>query len=157
MIWYTGEAGTDDPRSTALARVDQSLAVAYGMRANEEGLRTAVQSIAVFAATTFSAADPDAREPLRRAQAALGAALIGSPNEQKITDIQGELAGAQLRSAAPRTAISRPTARWRTCCRTSRARRPEEVAAQILALQTSLQATLQTTAMLLQTTLLEYL
>ena len=33
----------------------------------------------------------------------------------------------------------------------------EEVAAQILALQTSLQASLQTTAMLLQTSILKYL
>ena len=34
---------------------------------------------------------------------------------------------------------------------------PEDVATQILALQTSLQATLQTTALLLQTSLLKYL
>jgi hypothetical protein len=34
---------------------------------------------------------------------------------------------------------------------------PEEVGVQILALQASLQATLQTTAMLLQTNLLNYL
>ena len=59
VAWYTGDNATDDPRSTALARADQSLTVSYGARANEQGLRVAVQSLAVFAATQFSGSDPN--------------------------------------------------------------------------------------------------
>ena len=55
------------------------------------------------------------------------------------------------RSTTPRTATTRPTRRCRICCRDVEGAPTEQVAAQILALQTSLQATLQTTAMLLQT------
>ena len=35
--WYIGDSGTDDPRSTAVARADTSLTVSYGSRANEHG------------------------------------------------------------------------------------------------------------------------
>ena len=42
------------------ARIDSSITVSYGMRANEEALRLAVQNIAVFAAVTYSPGDPQA-------------------------------------------------------------------------------------------------
>ena len=35
VSWYTGENGTDPARGTAVARVDQSINVQYGARANE--------------------------------------------------------------------------------------------------------------------------
>ena len=50
VIWYTGDTGTDPARSTATARIDQSLSVSYGVRANENGIRTLVQNVATFAA-----------------------------------------------------------------------------------------------------------
>ena len=66
VAWYTGDNATDDPRSTALARADQSLTVSYGARANEQGLRVAVQSLAVFAATQFSGSDPNGQAQYAR-------------------------------------------------------------------------------------------
>ena len=36
VSWYTGENGPDPARSTATARIDTSITVDYGMRANEE-------------------------------------------------------------------------------------------------------------------------
>jgi flagellar hook-associated protein 3 FlgL len=36
VFWYTGENGADSPRGTAVARVDQSISVQYGARANEQ-------------------------------------------------------------------------------------------------------------------------
>ena len=41
VIWYTGETGTDPARSTATAKIDQSLSVSYGARANEDAIRDA--------------------------------------------------------------------------------------------------------------------
>ena len=40
VTWYTGEAGSAPARSTATARIDQSITVNYGMRANEQALRS---------------------------------------------------------------------------------------------------------------------
>ena len=60
VSWYTGEIGSDPPRATATARVDTSIAVSYGMRANEEGIRWIVQNVAALAAMTYPPGDPDA-------------------------------------------------------------------------------------------------
>ena len=90
-------------------------------------------------------------------QQRLGAALVGTPTEQKITDIQGELAGAQVALGAAKDRHQQTISTLQTLLQGVEGAPPEEVAAQILALQTSLQATLQTTAMLLQTNLLKYL
>jgi flagellin-like hook-associated protein FlgL len=157
VIWYVGDAGTDDPRSTALARADRSLTLSYGARANEHALRMTVQSVAVFAAMTFSDADPDAGARYAALKQRLGAALVGKPNEQKISDIQGELAGAQVALADAKDRHQQATSTLQTLLQDVEGVTPEEVAAQILALQTSLQATLQTTSLLLQTTLLKYI
>jgi hypothetical protein len=142
---------------TALARVDQSLTVAYGARANEHALRTTVQSFAVFASMTFSDTDPNAEGRYAELRQRLGAALIGTPNEQKIADIQGELAGAQIALGGAKDRHQQSVSTLQTLLQNVEGVTPEEVAAQILALQTSLQATLQTTSLLLQTTLLEYI
>ena len=39
VSWYTGETGTDPARGTSVARIDQSITVQYGARANEQALR----------------------------------------------------------------------------------------------------------------------
>jgi flagellin-like hook-associated protein FlgL len=157
VIWYLGDAGTDDPRSTALARIDRSLTVSYGARANEHALRTTVQNFAVFATMTFSDSDPNAAARYAALRQRLGAALVGTPSEQKISDIQGELAGAQVALGGAKDRHQQAVSSLQTVLQDAEGVSPEEVAAQILALQTSLQATLQTTSLLLQTTLLEYI
>jgi hypothetical protein len=157
VFWYVGEAGSDDPRSTALARLDRSLAVSYGARANERALRMTVQSFAVFATVTFSGADPAAEARYAELRQRLGAALIGTPSEQKISDIQGELAGAQVALQNAKDRHQQTASTLQTLLQEVEGVLPEEVAAQILVLQTSLQATLQTTALLLQTNLLKYI
>ena len=89
VAWYTGDNATDDPRSTALARADQSLVVSYGARANEQGLRVAVQSLAVFAATQFSVSDPNGEAQYSALKQRVGTALVGGPNQQAVSDIEG--------------------------------------------------------------------
>ncbi|MCA1298846.1 flagellar protein [Stappia indica] len=58
VSWYTGDNSTGDPRKDSYARVDENLSVNYGARANEDGYRTVVQSLAVLVAADFSAGQP---------------------------------------------------------------------------------------------------
>jgi flagellar hook-associated protein 3 FlgL len=157
VTWYTGEAGSDGARTTAAARVDQSLALSYGLRANEEGLRMAVQSIAVFAATTFSATDPDAEARYISLKQRVTAALEGLPGKQKVTDIEGDIAAVHIALQAAKDRHIQTKGTLEQLLQDVEGAPTEEVAAQILALQTNLQATLQTTALLLRTNLLEYI
>src|SRR5690606_31362405 len=62
VFWYRGDGGAGDPRQTSVARVDDTIQVVHGARANEDGLRTVVMTAAVFASMSFSEADPDGRE-----------------------------------------------------------------------------------------------
>jgi flagellin-like hook-associated protein FlgL len=157
VSWYVGDNATDDPRSTAIARVDQSLVVSYGARANEQALRTAVRGFAVFAAAEFSDTDPSAQGQYAALRQRVGTALVGSPGQQSLSDIQGELAGAQVAVNSSKERQRQAVTTLQNLLQSVEGAPTEQVAAQILALQTNMQATLQTSAMLLQTNLLNYL
>jgi hypothetical protein len=157
VSWYVGDNATDDPRSTAIARVDQSLVVSYGARANEQALRTAVRGFAVFAAAEFSDTDPNAQGQYAALRQRVGTALVGTPGQQSLSDIQGELAGAQVAVNSSKERQRQAVTTLENLLQSVEGAPTEQVAAQILALQTNMQATLQTSAMLLQTNLLNYL
>jgi flagellar hook-associated protein 3 FlgL len=157
VAWYTGDDATDDPRSTAIAPADQSLTVSYGARANEHALRVAVQSLAVFAATQFSGSDPNGEAQYTALRQRIGGALVGTDNEQKVSDIAGQMAGAQVALTSAKDRHDQTNTTLQNLLQSVEGAPAEQVAAQILSLQTSLQATLQTTAMLLQTNILKYL
>lgn len=155
--WYLGDNSVGDPRATAVARADHSLTVSYGARANEQALRRTVQNLAVFAAATYSSADPNDAARFAALQERVGAALIGPPGEQQLTAIQGEIAGAQVALKSSSDRHRQTEAALESLLQSVEGIPTEEIAAKILALQTSLQATLQTTALLLRTNLLNYI
>ena len=95
MSWYTGEVGTDSARGTAIARVDQSVTVQYGARANEQALRYQLQNIAVYAAVTTNANNPNSKAQVNALQQRISANLAPQTGQQSIQDMQAEFAGAQ--------------------------------------------------------------
>ncbi|MBN8990836.1 MAG: flagellar protein [Rhizobiales bacterium] len=157
VSWYTGEVGTDPARGTAVARVDQSVTVQYGARANEQALRYQLQNIAVYAAVTTNANNPNSKAQISALQERISANLAPQPGQQSIQDMQAEIAGAQ---SAIKTATDRQTqlkGMAQTMLDSIEGINPDEVATKILALQTNLQASYQTTSMLYQTTLTKFL
>ncbi len=157
VIWYAGEAGSDPARSTATARVDRSISVSYGMRANEQALRSAVQNIAVFVAMSYSTADPNAATSYSALTQRVGNALHEEQGEQRINDIAAEIANAQTALEATKARHTQTRVTLADLLDSIQSVRPELVGAQILALQTNLQASLQTTALLYRTSLVNYL
>ena len=157
VTWYTGENGADPARATATARVDTSISVSYGLRANEEGIRWMVQNVAALAAVTFSSGDPDA--PARNAtlNARVGANLGVPAGMQTIESIATELAGAQHTLQGAEDRHRQTKSMLATMLDGIEGVSNEEVASQIIALQTRLQASLQTTSLLYQTSLVNYL
>lgn len=157
VTWYTGEAGTDPARGTALARVDSSILVSYGMRANEAGIRSPIADIAVFASMSFSTSDPEGSARYAALTRRLHADFNATQGVQKITDIEADIAGAQTAMAAARDRHQNTTSALTDLLQSIEGAPLEQVAAQILALQTSLQASLQTTALLSKMSLVNYL
>jgi flagellar hook-associated protein 3 FlgL len=156
VIWYTGETGTDPARSTATAQIDPSLSVSYGARANEDAIRTLVQNVATLAAVTISPSDPNG--------VALSSALdqrltvnLGAPGTQTITDIEMDLATAQTSLQAAKTRHQQTSSTLNDFLQQISGVSNEDVGAQLLTLQTRMQASMQVTAMLFQTSLVNYL
>ena len=157
VIWYQGETGSDSARSTATARVDQALAVSYGARANEQGIRALVQNVATLAAVTVSPSDPNAAELSAALNQRLTGNLNGNPGDQSIRDIAVDLAGAQVSINAAKTRHQQTAGTLHDFLQQIQGVSNEEVGSQLLALQTRMQASMQTTAMLFQTSLVNYL
>jgi flagellin-like hook-associated protein FlgL len=157
VFWYTGEDGVDSARATAVARVDTSITVSYGMRANEQGIRWIVQNVAALAAMTFSPTDPDAQSRSSELNERIGANLNVPPGTQKLDEIAAELAAAQNTLAGASDRHRQTRSALSGMLQQIEGVPTEEVAAQILALQVRLQASLQTTSLLYQTSLVNYI
>jgi flagellar hook-associated protein 3 FlgL len=157
VTWYTGEAGATPAINTASAVVDPSQTVAFGMRANQQALRNAVENIAVFATTSYSAADPNAGDQYAALTQRMGANLDNPPGTQKITDIEAQIASAQTSMAAAQNRHTQTSAILQNFLQSIEGVTNEQVGAQILTLQTQLQASLQTTALLSKLSIVNFL
>ncbi len=157
VSWYTGEAGQGSARATATARVDQSVTVQYGARASEAAIRSQLQTLAVFAAVTTSVTNPNAAAQVSALSQRVAQNLVPQPGQQTIQDIQSDLATAQMTMKDATSRQTQAQGMLQGIVDQAESASPDQVATEILALQTNLQASYQTTSMLSQLTLTKYL
>ena len=157
VIWYTGEDGAGSARSSASTRIDPSLVVSYGTRANESALRNLVQNVATLAAVTISPSDPNGAALSTALGQRLSTAMSGGPGVQTISDIETELAGAQASMNSSKSTHQQTSATLTNMLQGITGISNEQVGAELLSLQNQMAATMQTTAMLYQTSLVNYL
>jgi flagellar hook-associated protein 3 FlgL len=127
------------------------------MRANELALRTAVKNVATFAAMAFSAADPNASLQYSALTSRLATNFEPPQGFQSISDIAAQIANAQIMANDAKTRHQQSTATLTDFLQSIENVSPEQVGTELLALQTALQASLQTTAMLSKLSLVNYL
>ncbi len=106
---------------------------------------------------TYSPNDANASARFAALNGRLGAALDVPPGMQKVEDITAELAGAQTALSVAQDRHQQAASTLQDFLQAIEGVPQEEVAAQILALQTNLQASLQTTAMLYRISIVNYL
>jgi flagellin-like hook-associated protein FlgL len=155
--WYTGDDATDDPLSTMTARVDDAITVKYGIRGNEEALRDVVKNFAVLAAVSFSGTDTNAKDRYSALASRVGDSLAPSTTKQQIAAIQTQIAGANLAANAAKTRIDNKKPILQGVLDGIENADPNETGVKLLALQTQLQASLQTTSLLSKLTLVNYM
>ena len=155
--WYTGNSGPGSARSSSTARIDSAITVQYGAQANESAIRSQLQSIAVFAAFTASPTGSNSAAQISALSQSIATNLTPQAGQQTIQDIQSDFARAQTvmqdtsaRQAQSQTMLQDMVDNTETVS-------TQTVASEILALQTSLQASYQTTSMMSQLTLTKYL
>src|SRR5262249_6688425 len=157
VSWYTGEAGATPARATSVARVDQSITVQYGARANEPAIASQLKSIAVFAAFTTLPSSPNAGGQVGEGGTVVAQNLATQPGQQSVETMQADFAAAQqvMKDASSRqtqaqTILQDMVGKTETVS-------TDQVASEVLALQTALQASYETTSMLSQLTLTKFL
>jgi len=153
--WYTGNSGPGSARASSTARIDPAITVQYGAQANESAIRSQLQSIAVFAA--FTASGTNSAAQISALSQSIATNLTPQAGQQTISDIQSDFARAQTvmqdtsaRQAQSQTMLQNMVSSTETIS-------TETVASEILALQTALQASYQTTSMMSQLSLTKYL
>lgn len=157
VYWYTGGNTTGSIRATQTARIDGSTTVSYGTQANEQGIRSIIQSIATLAATSYSSSDSNASASYTALNQRVYSALAGSSGTQSISDIETSLANAQTAMQSAQTQHQDTSNTLTNFLQSIEGVNTTEVGAQILSLQTALSASLETTARLSQINLVSYL
>jgi flagellin-like hook-associated protein FlgL len=157
VIWYTGADASGSVRSSVTARIDPSTTVSYGTQANEQGIRWVVQNIAALAATSYSSSDPNASASYTALNQRVYTGLAVPSGVQSISDIEASLANAQTAMSAAQSQHPTTENTLTNLLQSIEGVNTTEIGAQILSLQTSLSASLSTTARLAQINLLAYL
>ena len=159
VIWYTGSESATSPRQTVRGRVDETTFVNYGVQANEEGLAALVSSLAAMAVETYPSSDPDANARYN-AMAQGQLTRLSESNNSK----PGSIEVIALELGVARSTVGNASERHKayanqleTLLAEIEQAPLEEVAAELLMLQTRLQASYQTTANISQLTLVNYL
>jgi len=157
IFWYKGEDSTD-PRHTVTAKVGESTSVAYGVQANESGLVNLVQSLAAMSIQTFTDADATStdRYSAMIARNTERLAETGDSNGS-IAIIAVELGLAKSTAGAINDRHTDHKAQLGNMVQDIEEAPTETVAMELLALKTRLEASYQTTAMLSQLSLVNYL
>ena len=155
--WYLGNDGPGSPRSTAMARVDDAVTVQYGAQANEDAIRRQLQAIAVFGTFSTSPTGQYSGGQVAALSLRTTQALTQQPGQQRIEDIQTDIAMAQNTMKDASTRQTQAKAQLQTIIDQAESASPDQVASEILALQNALQASYQVTSNLAQLSLVKFL
>ncbi|MCB1516365.1 MAG: hypothetical protein KDJ19_01915 [Hyphomicrobiaceae bacterium] len=158
VFWYTGE-DSSDPRRTVSARVDEAVRANYGVQANESGIAEMMRNLAVMASSTFSASDETSGDRFdyiaTQQQARLAESNNGEPGSIEMITLDLGLARASTSAAQERhTAHGSQVDELLAGIEEAPI---EQVAAELLSLQTRLQASYETISQISQLTLVNFL
>ena len=157
VMWYTGDTGSTPARSTALAQVGPATTVAYGARADEPALSNIVANIAVLAATSYAPGNPNASASYVALTQRVSANLNGQPGSQSLANIQADLANAQSTINNAQSANQQTQNTLTDMLQQIQGVSNDQVGAQLLTLQTNLQASMEVTGLLSQLSLVNFM
>jgi flagellin-like hook-associated protein FlgL len=160
VFWYTGGGATTpgSARGSQVAQIASGQTVQYGLQANEQGISSQLQAIAAFAAFSTTASNPNATAQVSALSNSVTQALSTQQSgQQSIEDIQSDLANVQATMSSVTSQQTQAQTTLQSLVSNIETVSSDQVASQILALQTNLQASYQTTSMLSQLDLVKYL
>jgi hypothetical protein len=157
VFWYKGDLSTSNARDSAVVRIDKSISLSFGSRADEEAFRKIIQNLSVLAVETFSETDPNEQARYSELRNRVSGDLSFKPPGQSVLQLiaefgqkQGVLGKIEERHIATKNTTGEILGEIENADEF-------EVSAQILQLQTRLQASFEISARLSQLSLLQFL
>jgi len=139
--YYLGQNDTDNPRSGITTRVDDSITVQYGLRANEDALRAGITSLAAFAIADFTSGSEEQNQAIHSAFATRTSQDLSVQTEApSIQSVIQEVVGVQVISGNAELRHSASIDTLNGIREDIEAADPTEVAVQLLSLQTQIEA-----------------
>jgi flagellar hook-associated protein 3 FlgL len=157
VSWYIGNSGPGSALSSATAKIDTGITIQYGAQANESAIRSQLQSLAVYSAFTTSPTGTNSAAQIAALSQSIATNLTPQPGQQTIEEIQSQFAAAQTVMTDTAARQTQSQTMLQTMVDNTETVSTQTVATEILALQTDLQASYQTTSMLSQLSLTKYL
>ena len=157
MIWYKGEDAAN-ARATVKAKVDDTASVNYGVQANESGTLSLVRSLAVVSIQSFTDADATSKGRFDAVANRNFSRLSETHNNESgsIEMVAVELGNAQANIASIADRQDGYKAQLTGLLSDIESVPKEDVAMELLALQTRLQASYQATSLVAQLSLVNY-
>jgi len=158
VTWYTG-GDSSNPRASIQARVDDAQTVNYGAQANESGTAQLVRSLAVLAIQTFSTSDPntEGRFDAIASRNVQNLSVSNNSTQGSIAMLSIELNNAKVQVGDIKSRHDDYSTQMQGLLAGIEKSDDNEVAVQIAALQTRLQATYPTTSLISKLSLVNYL
>jgi len=156
--WYSGE-DSDDPRRTVTAKVDDGTRVDYGVQANETGFLQLMRTLAVASVTTYPSGDDTAKARYDALATRQMSNLSESHNGEdgSIEIVATELGIAQNTIGKVTDRQKDYSAQLTTMLGGAEDVTPEQVAMELLAVKTRLEASYAAMASISQLSLANYL
>lgn len=158
VLWYKGEDAAN-ARGTVKVKVDDTANVSYGAQANESGSLALIRSLAVVSIQSFTNADPTSKGRFDAVANRNFSTLSESHNNEpgSIEMLAVELGNAKVNVASISDRQDSYKAQLTGLLSDIETVPEEDVAMEILALQTRLQASYQATSLVASLSLVNYL
>jgi flagellar hook-associated protein 3 FlgL len=157
VFWYQGEDSATDARSSNTAKVDDSISVSYGVRANESSLRGVLKAFAALSVETFSTTDVNAADRYTEIRQRANTLLSFQGNAQSVDDIITELTVAKVGAGRATERHQASNSILEDIIGDAESSDLFEVSAQILSLQSRVEASLQISASLGRLSILNFI
>ncbi len=156
VFWYTGDL-EGSPRDGAIAKVDDGYSISYGVRADEHALMDGVRILSVMAAETFDAADANDEARYDAMVTRTAADLSIKPGEQSVASLESLLGYKQGTLNSVSKKLESSISFSQSVLSEVEQIDSYEVGVLLLQLQTSLQASYQTTSSLSKLSLVNFM
>ncbi|MCT4657290.1 MAG: hypothetical protein N4A65_15970 [Cohaesibacter sp.] len=155
--WYVGDNGTDSARGTASVKIDSSLEIDYGVRANEEGIARQLAYMAAYTIPEYSSDSSLNKDRYAAMTNAVSGGLSINQQEQTVQTIQSELsiANKMAKDTDDRHKVTKNM--LQTMSDGIEGADKEEVAVKVMTLQNRMEMTYQATSILYNLSLVKYI